>query len=114
MPLETLIYVVGLVLTAVALGGVAFLAVGELRVRALRRSRLAGAGAAVAGSGDPLVERPNGAFAEQLLSTVRRARACTRLTFSSSSSTKSTTIPSTASALQAFDPQPCLTAFSQA
>ncbi|WP_293472084.1 type II secretion system F family protein [Phenylobacterium sp.] len=75
MPMETLIYVVGLVLTLGALGGLGVLAVGELRVRSLRRNRLAAAGTAPAAPGGgrpgPLVEKSGGAFAEQVLSTVR-------------------------------------------
>ena len=77
MALETLIYIVGLVLTLGALGGLGLLAVGELRIRTLRRSRLAAAGTAPrmvsgGGSAEPLVEKSGGAFTEQLLSTVRR------------------------------------------
>jgi tight adherence protein C len=73
MNLETIIYLAGLVLTVGALGGLAFVAVGELRVRALRRGRLAGAGATAPGrASDPLVEKSDGLFAGQLLSTVRR------------------------------------------
>ena len=37
MPLETIIYIAGLVLTIGALGGMAWLGFTELRVRALRR-----------------------------------------------------------------------------
>ena len=40
--LETMIYVVGLVLTVGALGGLAWTGAAELRVRNMRRSRLAG------------------------------------------------------------------------
>jgi len=73
MPLETIIYVVGLVLTVGAVGGLAFVGVGELRVRALRRGRLAGAGATATGrSAPPLVEKSGGVFTDQILSTVRR------------------------------------------
>jgi tight adherence protein C len=71
MPLETIIYIVGLVLTLGALGGLGWLAVGELRVRALRRSRLAGVSAA-GGRAGGLVEEPGGALTQQVLSTVRR------------------------------------------
>lgn len=67
MPLETLIYLVGVVLTAGALGGVVILGIGELRVRSLRRGRLAnGSGA------QPLVERTGGGLGEQLMAAVRR------------------------------------------
>lgn len=75
MPIETLIYVVGLVLTVGALGGLAVLAAGELRVRALRRNRLAAAGTApraMPGASEPLVEKSGGAFTDQIISTVRR------------------------------------------
>ena len=74
MALETIIYIVGLVLTVGALGGLGWLAVGELRVRALRRSRFAGAGMAggAMGRGDPIADKPGGAVAQQLLGAVRR------------------------------------------
>lgn len=68
MPIETLIYVVGLVLTVGALGGLAIAGIGELRVRATRRSRLTGS----ASGADPLVEKAGGGLGDQLLSTVRR------------------------------------------
>jgi len=71
MSLETIIYVVGLVLTVGALGGLAIMGVGELRVRALRRSRLAGAPTGGRAAG-PVFEKSGGAISEQLLSTVRR------------------------------------------
>lgn len=71
MGLETIIYLVGLVLTVGALGGLAVMGVGELRVRALRRGRLAG-GAASGRSSAPLVEKSGGALTEQLLSAIRR------------------------------------------
>lgn len=71
MTLETIIYLVGLVLTAGALGGLALIGAGEMRVRALRRSRLSGASAS-ARTSEPLVEKSGGLFAGQLLSTVRR------------------------------------------
>lgn len=69
MTLETLIYVVGLVLTVGAVGGLAFIGFGELRLRTLRRGRLAGAGGSTQG---PMIEKSGGALGEQLLSTVRR------------------------------------------
>lgn len=72
MTLETIIYLVGLVLTVGALGGLALLGFGELRVRALRRSRLAGAGGTVSGSPNPLAGNAGGAFGEQVLGAVRR------------------------------------------
>lgn len=73
MDLQTIIYLVGLVLTVGAVGGVAVLGIGELRVRALRRSRLAGAGAAGPVRGvEPLVEKSGGGLGEQLMGTVRR------------------------------------------
>lgn len=73
MSLETIIYVAGLLLTVGAVGGLAFIGVGELRVRALRRGRLAGAGATAAGrSAPPLVEKAGGGLTGQILSTVRR------------------------------------------
>jgi tight adherence protein C len=73
MTLETIIYVAGLVLTVGALGGLAFVGVGELRVRALRRGRLSGAGATASGrTSEPLVEKSGGLVTNQILSTVRR------------------------------------------
>lgn len=74
MSLETVIYVVGLVLTVGALGGLALVGAGELRVRSLRRSRLAGASTGSGGRPDagPLVEKSGGVIATQVLSTVRR------------------------------------------
>ncbi|RAK65021.1 type II secretion system F family protein [Phenylobacterium kunshanense] len=61
-------------MTLGALGGLAWLAVGELRVRALRRSRLAGAGMAggIGGRSPGLVDKPGGALTDQVLSAVRR------------------------------------------
>lgn len=69
LPLETVIYLAGLVLTVGALGGLGWIAAVELRTRALRRGRLAAAGAP---AGGPLVEKPGGALADQVMSTVRR------------------------------------------
>ncbi|ODT88581.1 type II secretion system F family protein [Phenylobacterium sp. SCN 70-31] len=69
MPIETLIYVAGLVLTLGAVGGLAVLGIGELRVRAQRRSRLAGA---AAGGSAPVVEESGGALGGRLLEGVRR------------------------------------------
>lgn len=69
MTIETIIYLVGLVLTVGALGGLALAGFGELRVRALRRSRLSGAGGTVS---EPLVEKSGGALGQQLMGTLRR------------------------------------------
>lgn len=71
MPLETVIYLVGVVLTLAAVIGAMWIGVAELRVRALRRSRLAG-GAAALGAGRQPVERPTGALSGQVMATVRR------------------------------------------
>lgn len=68
MPLETLLNVVGLTLTLGALGGLAWVVGGELRMRALRRGRLAGAG----GGPLPTVAPSGGAVTERLLGAVRR------------------------------------------
>jgi tight adherence protein C len=69
MDLQTLIYGFGLLLALAGLGGLAFVMVGELRLRAARRTRLATAGGAP-------VSRPSekapGALTGQVLSTVRR------------------------------------------
>ncbi|TAJ68612.1 MAG: type II secretion system F family protein [Phenylobacterium sp.] len=74
MNLETIIYVVGLVLTVGALGGLAIVGAGELRVRSLRRSRLSGAATGSGGRSraEPLVEKTGGVVVAQVLSTVRR------------------------------------------
>jgi tight adherence protein C len=70
MSFENLIYIVGLVLAVAGVGGLAWAATAELRLRAARRSRLAGAGAA---GGTAPVGRNNGsALAEQMVSTVRQ------------------------------------------
>ena len=69
MPIETLIYVAGLVLTVGAIGGLGVLGLGELRVRSRRQSRLSGTLEAGAGQ---LVEKPGGAIAGQLIAAVRR------------------------------------------
>lgn len=70
MALETIIYGLGLLLIGGAVAGLAFFGVAELRVRAMRRSRLAGA--AAGGFGGPTVEKPAGILPEQIVSTVRR------------------------------------------
>jgi tight adherence protein C len=70
MTLETIIYGIGLLLVGGAVAGLAFFGVAELRVRAMRRSRLAGA--AVGGFGATTVEKPAGVLPEQIVSTVRR------------------------------------------
>lgn len=72
MPIETVIYIAGLALTLGALGGLSWLTIGELRVRALRRNRLAGAAGVPGGGAGPVVQKSGGALSEQLLSAVRR------------------------------------------
>lgn len=72
MPIETIIYLAGLVLTLGAVGGLAVLVMGELRLRAARRNRLAGAAGGGAPMSAPLAEKPGNAITEQLMSTVRR------------------------------------------
>lgn len=72
MSITTIIYVAGLILTLAAVSGLAWIGIGELRVRALRRSRLAGAGGVGLSGGQRPGERPQGALAGQMLSTVRR------------------------------------------
>jgi tight adherence protein C len=66
--LDAIIYIVGVVLTLGALGGLTWVGVAELRVRSLRRSRLAGA----TSGGGRMAEKAGGGLNEQLLSTVRR------------------------------------------
>ena len=70
LSIETLVYFAGLALTLAAVGGAAWMGVAELRVRAQRRTRLAGA--AAGGGAAPAVEKPRGAIGEQVISTVRR------------------------------------------
>ena len=67
MSLETIIYIAGLVLTVGAVGGLAWTGLAELRVRSLRRNRLAGVA-----TGGRMPEKSGGGLNEQLLSTVRR------------------------------------------
>lgn len=68
MPIETLIYLAGLVLTVGAIGGLGVLGLGELRVRSQRQSRLSGTVETGAGK---LMEKPGGAIAAQLVAAVR-------------------------------------------
>src|SRR5687767_5333066 len=72
MSLENMIYLVGLVLTVGALGGLALVGLGELRVRSLRRSRLAGVGGTGTDRASGLVEKSGGGFGDQVLGAVRR------------------------------------------
>ena len=67
MPLQTIIYIAGLVLTLGSFAGLGVVLLGEVRVRAQRRSRLA-----MADGPDAIVEKPGGAIAGQVMSTVRR------------------------------------------
>jgi tight adherence protein C len=67
--IDTIIYLGGLLLTVGAVAGFGWIAFGELRVRALRRSRLAAAGA---GSPGNPAGKAGGVVASQVLSTVRR------------------------------------------
>src|SRR5918992_1676191 len=69
LSLETLIYVVGVVLTVGAVAGLGWIAATELRLRSVRRVRLAGGG-----SGPNIAEKPSGGsvLSGQVLSTVRR------------------------------------------
>lgn len=70
MPLETLIYLAGLVLTVGAIGGLGILGLSELRVRAQRRDRFA---EAISNRQvDRTVETSRGAIATQLIAAVRR------------------------------------------
>src|SRR5262245_58850207 len=68
MSLETIIYAVGLVLTLAAVVGVGVLGANELRVRSVRRTRLAAAGGAVAAGGG----KAPGVLSGQVVSAVRR------------------------------------------
>jgi tight adherence protein C len=69
MSIETIIYAAGLVLTLGALAGLGWMGMTELRVRSLRRSRLAGV---TVGGGGQMIEKAGGGISGQVLSTVRR------------------------------------------
>jgi tight adherence protein C len=70
--LETLITVLGGILVLAAAGGVAWIGMGELRLRAARRSRFATA-AAGGGAGPSTGQRPGGGMiGDQLMGAVRR------------------------------------------
>ncbi len=69
MPLDTLIYLVGLFLTVGAIGGLGLIGLGEIRVRAQRRDRLSGAGTVSRGG---FAEPTGGALAGRLLGAVRK------------------------------------------
>ena len=69
MPLDTLIYLIGLFLTVGAIGGLGLIGLGEIRVRAQRRDRLSGAGTVIGGS---FAEPTGGALAGRLLGAVRK------------------------------------------
>jgi tight adherence protein C len=71
LSLQTIIYLSGVVLTLGAVGGLGWIGFAELRLRSLRRSRLAGASTG-GGRGNATVERAGGGLSEQLLATVRR------------------------------------------
>jgi len=64
-----LIYIAGLVLTVGAVAGLGWIAFGELRVRAVRRNRLAAAGGA---PGASVEKTGGGVVATQVVSAVRR------------------------------------------
>lgn len=68
---QAFIYLIGVLFTAGAVAGLAWIAFSELRIRALRRNRLAGA---VAGGRmlPETVGKPGGALAGQVLNTIRR------------------------------------------
>lgn len=72
MALESVIYLIGLTLTAVAVAGLAWFGFTEIRIRTLRRSRLAGVAVAGSGAGGDVAEKPAGALAGQLMGAVRR------------------------------------------
>lgn len=69
MPLETLIYLLGLFLTMGAIGGLGLIGLGEIRVRAQRRDRLSGAGTLRGGG---FVAPTGGALSGRLLGAVRK------------------------------------------
>ena len=66
MTIDTLIYGVGLILVMAALGGLAWIGAGDLRLRSARRTRLQ---PAIAGGGPAA---PGGALTDQVLAGVRR------------------------------------------
>ena len=67
--LESVITIAGAVLATCGLGGVAWLVASELRLRALRRNRLATVGGGPAPAAAPA---PKGVVGEQLMTAVRR------------------------------------------
>ncbi|CAN7548353.1 type II secretion system F family protein [Phenylobacterium sp. LjRoot225] len=68
LQIQNLITVIGVVLVTTALGGVTWLVVSELRLRAMRRSRLA----VTAGAAPAVIGRKAGALGGQVMGTVRR------------------------------------------
>jgi tight adherence protein C len=71
LQLQKLVTLIGAVLATAGLGGVAWVGVAELRVRTLRRSRLA-VGSGSASPFAPKQDRKAGAVGEQLMGTIRR------------------------------------------
>ncbi|CAN7470085.1 type II secretion system F family protein [Phenylobacterium sp. LjRoot219] len=67
LQIENLITIIGALLATGGLGGVAWFGVGELRVRAARRSRLA-----MAGGGPAPAAAPKGVVGEQVVGAIRR------------------------------------------
>lgn len=67
LELQNIVTIVGAVLVLAAMGGVAWLGLGELRVRALRRSRL------TVSAGSPAAAAPKiGAVGDQVMTGIRR------------------------------------------
>ena len=70
--IETLVTVVGVLLVAAALGGVAWISAGEIRLRAVRRARLQPTGAGPTVSGGSPGGFSGGIIGDQLLAGVRK------------------------------------------
>jgi len=72
LQLQNLIWLIGLALVLAAAGGATWIVAGELRLRALRRTRLQPASGPQFGQGPPTAPAPGGLIAGQLLAGVRR------------------------------------------
>ncbi|HEY3951216.1 type II secretion system F family protein [Phenylobacterium sp.] len=71
MPIQTLITIIGAVFVLASVGGVAWLAAGELRLRAIRRGRLATAGGLMA-TANRRGRDSGGGIGGQMLGQIRR------------------------------------------
>ena len=72
MPIQSLITIVGAIFVMAGVGGVAWLALGELRLRAIRRGRLATAGGPSVSTGSRRQREGAGGIGGQMLGQIRR------------------------------------------